>query len=159
MPNHVMNFVKFSDKLDEIREFVKGDVDADNDQRIFDFNKIVPMPEDVKTGNTDGVMPDWYRWSVENWGTKWNCYEVHEIENGFAFWTAWSAPEAVYIALSKQFPDIAITVDFADEDVGNGNCGRFILNDGECEFSQGDYEFACEIWGYEPVEEEEEDEL
>lgn len=154
MPNHVLNYVTFDSRLDEIREYVKGE------NGIFDFNKIVPMPTEVAKSTDDitsAGMPDWYTWSVENWGTKWNCYEIEHDHNGFQFWTAWSAPEQMFIALSKQFPDVTITVQFADEDMGGGNCGVLTLQNGECEFTQGDYEFACELWGYEPIEDEEEE--
>ena len=163
MPNHVLNVVTFSHSLDEIREFVKGDLDADGDQRIFDFNKIVPMPDDVYASMDErsSGIPLWYDWSVANWGTKWNAYEVCSIyEQGYSFWTAWSAPEQIFVALSERFPDVTITVEFADEDTGGGNCGRFVLEQGAVQtFEQGDYQFACQLWGYEPVEEEIEDEL
>lgn len=158
MPNHVLNHVTFDSRFDEIREYVKGE------NGIFDFNKIVPMPDDVYASREIlSENPLWYDWSIENWGTKWNCYEQEHSHNGFQFWTAWSAPEQIYIALSKQFPDVVITVDFADEDTGGyctllGNCGTIVLEQGAVQtFEQGDYEFACQLWGYEPVEEEEDE--
>ena len=156
MPNHVINHVTFDSRFNKIQEYVKGE------NGIFDFNKIVPMPDDVYASceiECDGI-PLWYDWSIENWGTKWNCYEQEHSHNGFQFWTAWSAPEQIFIALSRQFPNVTITVDFADEDPGGNNCGTFVLLGGDVQtFEQGDYEFACGLWGYEPVEEEEENEF
>lgn len=153
MPNHVINHVAFDSRLDEIREYVKGE------NGIFDFNKIVPMPEAVYASmdeRSTGV-PLWYDWSVENWGTKWNCYEIEHCHTGFQFWTAWSTPLPALESLSDAFPDVTITVKFADEDTGGGNCGSYILQGGSVQgFEEGDYEFACELWGYEPVEEEDE---
>ena len=157
MPNHVINSVRFDSRLDEIREYVKSE-----EHGIFDFNKIIPMPDDVVASMNERSFgtPLWYDWSVENWGTKWNCYEMEHCHEGFQFWTAWSAPEPIFIALSRQFPDVTITVDFADEDTGSGNCGTFILSGGDVQsFEQGDHESACQLWGYEPVEEEEENEF
>lgn len=152
MPNHVINSVRFDSRLDEIREYVKSE-----EHGIFDFNKILPMPDDVHASCAiPSADPLWYNWSIENWGTKWNCYEIEHCHEGFSFWTAWSTPEGVMRALSAQFPDVTITVDFADEDTGGGNCGRYVLTGGDIQASyQGDYEFACQLWGYEPVEEEE----
>lgn len=160
MPNHVINIVKFSARFDEIKEFVRGDSDSDGDQRIFDFNKIVPMPTEVRdsTEQRSTGLPDWYTWSVDNWGTKWNAYEVQESENGFIFWTAWSTPELMFIALSNLFPDVTITVYFADEDIGS-NCGTLVLTGGECEYTEGDAEFATELWGWEDYENEEDEEV
>lgn len=47
---------------------------------------------------------DWYDWSVQNWGTKWNCYDGQMNEDGdtMSFYTAWSPPLPVIIALSKK---------------------------------------------------------
>lgn len=156
MPNHVINYVAFDSRLDEIREYVKSE-----EHGIFDFNKIVPMPDDVYASREVlSANPLWYDWSIENWGTKWNCYEMEHDHYGFQFWTAWSTPEAVFRALSAQFPDVTITVKFADEDTGGGNCGTYVLEGGDIQsFEEGDYEFACELWGYEPVEEDEENEF
>lgn len=66
------------------------------------------------------------------WGTKWNaCESVADPEAGTAsFETAWSCPRPVLEALSKKFPDDAIEVLFADEDIGS-NCGSFTLKAGE----------------------------
>lgn len=154
MPNHVMNIVSFSERLDEIRAFVKSE------ESIFDFNNIVPEPEGLHdTSTEDGSLPDWYDWRVSNWGTKWNCYEEQEEADGFTFWTAWAMPYQVLLALSDKFPDVRIDVQWADEDMGN-NCGICTLLAGNAiEFTpmDGDRAWACELWGYEYEEEEEEE--
>lgn len=65
------------------------------------------------------------------WGTKWNACEPAATpdEGKASFDTAWSCPQGVLVELSKRFPEDAIEVVFADEDIGS-NCGRFILKDG-----------------------------
>lgn len=154
MPNHVINSVRFDSRLDEIQEFVKGE------NGIFDFNKITPMPPDVEASTEERTagIPLWYIWSNQHWGTKWNCYEVEHCHYGFQFLTAWDTPKPIFIALSEKFPDVTITVDFADEDTGGHNCGTFVLKQGAVEtFKQGDYVFACQLWGWEPEEEDIED--
>lgn len=100
----------------------------------------------------------WYEWCCEHWGTKWDAYEISEVsrEKRFMqieFWTAWSTPQAVIETLAEQFPGLTISVDFADEDMGN-NCGSYGFVDGTQWEDVGDYEFACEVWGCEPEEEE-----
>lgn len=62
---------------------------------------------------------NWYSWSVENWGTKWNAYRTEHIEPGLVrFETAWSAPIPVIDALSRNHADAEIRLRWADEDFG-----------------------------------------
>ena len=99
---------------------------------------------------------DWYDWSIHNWGTKWDCYDVY-AENSedciyITFKTAWSTPYPVFEELAKQYPTLNIEVQYADEDFGS-NCGTYSFKNGEFfEDSEGDYEFACQLWEYEPDE-------
>ena len=104
-------------------------------------------------------MPDWYNWCCDKWGTKWNACDSQKTDWGFTFSTAWSTPEPVIRALSEEFPTVTFSVEYADEDLGGGNCGVYSYENGELVYQeQGTYEFACNIWGYEPEEEEVEDE-
>ncbi len=50
---------------------------------------------------------NWYDWSVENWGTKWNSYEVQFIASSptnlvFVMQTAWAPPHAIFETLEAQ---------------------------------------------------------
>ena len=79
---------------------------------------------------------DWYTWSIENWGTKWNACDVsagadYDSVLRYEFNTAWSMPYEIYMALSREFPSIRIKVTFADEDMWGGNCGEICFVDGE----------------------------
>ena len=107
--------------------------------------------------------PTWYEWHIQHWGTKWDAYE-QEVEEEtdtsvrLTFWTAWSTPSEVMQALSAMFPTLEICVDYADEDMGC-NCGSYHCEGGNIEYTgDGDYEFACEVWGCEPDEDDEDDE-
>lgn len=75
---------------------------------------------------------DWYEWSIQNWGTKWNAYsdEVLEEDRIVKFDTAWSHPYPVIEALSKKHPDHVIEVAYADEDLGF-NLGVYRALNGE----------------------------
>lgn len=95
----------------------------------------------------------WHNWAIENWGTKWNAYDIEEIPYGVQFNTAWSTPFPVIVELSMQYPDATFEVSYADEDIGN-NCGRYELKNGvivEQYFppmnSDEAYEFAINILG------------
>lgn len=98
----------------------------------------------------------WYDWSIENWGTKWNAYNQYTgQDDGFRFSTAWSAPHPVLDALAKKYPDIRITHEWADEDIGQ-NCGRREYENGVCVYdwepdsNKDAIEFATGVWGDTP---------
>lgn len=104
------------------------------------------------------------------WGTKWNaCRPTAAPDDGRCeFETAWSCPMGVLVKVSKRFPDDAITVTYADEDIGS-NCGTFTLKAGQMAEqdiapSWGSLDdagkakwksFAYQVTGREPCEEEE----
>lgn len=94
---------------------------------------------------------NWYKWSINNWGTKWNAYDIIADDIGaIEFHTAWDTPQPIFKALSKQFPDQTFMVDYADEDTGS-NCGKMEFQNGEMtEYinKEGDAEFACNVNGY-----------
>ena len=94
---------------------------------------------------------DWYSWSVDNWGTKWNAGETSYDGGVLEFETAWSTPEPVMIELSDMNPDITFIVEYADEDIGS-NCGKYTLKGGVGEYVEYDGIGACEVWGYDPAE-------
>ena len=130
MPNHCHNRVTFysDDKPELIQKLYK----------IFKseevFTQFIPEPDWAVTPNDkgelsakdpkepmfppkfpDGTVDDrWYDWRIQNWGTKWDCYEVDiddsELEYGFevTFDTAWSPPEEICYAIKKQF-DVSVS--------------------------------------------------
>lgn len=119
MPNWTTNYVTFEGskkKIIELKELFASD------DKAFDFNKILPMPEDSEnfqaTGSfsmdtNQGDLSDeefiekkvdnptnWYYWSIKNWGTKWNAVDPNlDIDNEcklkYSFRTAWDAPRGV----------------------------------------------------------------
>lgn len=73
----------------------------------------------------------WYDWSIENWGTKWNCYSCEKIaDNIFDFETAWSGVPNMIAKISNQFPSIKLIYKYSDEDTGS-NCGIGTFVNGE----------------------------
>lgn len=71
---------------------------------------------------------NWYDWSIANWGTKWNCYDVGEWSvneggNGAGgatiyYETAWSPATVLWIKVSMQYPTLEFFHEFADEGGG-----------------------------------------
>ena len=84
--------------------------------------KVGELPMDVQgdygisrrfqsTGQADDR---WYDWRVQNWDTKWDCYDVEITDDDpecteIQFNTAWSPPEAICNALREQYPDVSIS--------------------------------------------------
>jgi hypothetical protein len=111
--------------------------------------------------HADGTVC-WYNWNTNNWGTKWNGYDVswEDREDGrtlLRFDTAWAHPEPVIHALAAKFPNEILEVRYADEDLGS-NCGTYKIRDKECIdafFPDGEeaLELACDIKYGVPYEE------
>ena len=131
MPNHVTNKIEFygeQDSINKALELIRGD------DECIDFNKIVPMPDNIYHGNLGEEerrlygKNNWYDWSVHNWGTKWNAYSSwFDEENNIIFFdTAWSCPTPVLDALAKLCYEhnVSFAGEWADEDRGH-NVGVF----------------------------------
>ena len=65
---------------------------------------------------------NWYDWSNENWGTKWNSCDTTFKEDTFSFWTAWSPCSPVIEKLAEMFPDASF--DYWYEESGMCFCGQ-----------------------------------
>ena len=139
MPNHITNVIELSGDESRIAEML-GRIQYDKfGIGSVDFEKIIPMPDNIFKGNLGPEerskygSNNWYDWSVANWGTKWNSYGYPDntaLENGkLTFVTAWSAPHPIMQKLSEMFPEIKLEHEWADEDIGY-NCGRYVYYDG-----------------------------
>ena len=117
MPNWCYNKVSITNnsddnsKLQKVKEFLYSDASDDSEENVFDFNNVVPEPEENN---------DWYLWRVNNWGTKWNssCAEItYEDEETleYQFDTAWSPPEPIILQLREKFGDDIYISAFYDE--------------------------------------------
>ena len=58
---------------------------------------------------------NWYDWSIENWGVKWDCGDVEiteecgDTEKTYTFETHWGPPQEIYDLLVTKFPEIHIS--------------------------------------------------
>lgn len=133
-----------NDKIQKVLEFIQIEPTEDEDGYnivglgTIDFNKIVPMPEDIFRGNLGKEERkkygdrNWYDWSRKNWGTKWNAYNCQsDLENNIIYFdTAWSAVPGLIGKLSSMFPEVTFELSYADEDFG--------YNTGIVHFRNGD---------------------
>lgn len=176
MPNHVKTVVKFKNlKSKEDVEFILNmiatpslhDADGNPLDYMIDFNKIIPepaceeeCPKDYIITEDSHVMTysdrpwfDWYRWHLDNWGTKWNAYDgytrIGKSYIKFVFSTAWSLAYPVMQRLSLLGYDIDIC--YADEDLGV-NCGKlnYSTKGGWTHYDESElhnpYDFARRLW-------------
>ena len=145
MPNHIITEVEIVGTKENIAKLIKDtkirtDIEYHEDN-FFDFNGIIPMPEELlKTasptsifdtqkevdeenerygrsfgqGSTKALLRseadrrmkeygalNWYDWSYNNWGTKWNAYEVRYIGHSdtklvLKIETAWDTPRPIW---------------------------------------------------------------
>lgn len=182
MPNHIHNILTLTGSAEEIARFAtlvntKGRYDPDapeyadvdpSELSLFDFNALIPMPTDVYRGalgyeeRQQYGRNNWYDWSVDHWGTKWNAYDIYWVNDdeyrpgdttyAISFDTAWAAPDPIYKAIAKQFPTLSGEAKFADEDMGS-NCGIWYINDGHASLWDAEESgwndaiiHACKVW-------------
>jgi len=118
MPNWCSNRVEVNGDDKEIKAW-KDLVESKESK--FDFNKILPMPKNIYRGNLGEEEEEkygkknWYHWSLENWGCKWNTNPdgIEVIDDGdqivYHFSTPWSPPVGIYEKLRDKFPDLGIS--------------------------------------------------
>lgn len=113
------------------------------------FNEMIELGKKYLSNISKYGCTTWYKWSCNNWGTKWNACEVEWIaDNCVEFETAWSFCFPIVEKLSKLFPDVAIEFSYADEDSGS-NTGTGTIKNGEeidCEYPDTGDNRAYEIY-------------
>ena len=145
MPNHITNKIEFygeQENINKVLDLIKGE------EKFIDFEKIIPMPDNIYRGNLGYEEEklygknNWYDWSIENWGTKWNAYHdnLDKANNTLTFDTAWSCPLPVLDALAELCykHGVYFTGKWADEDCGY-NTGVF-----ESDCDSDEYWFSFE---------------
>ena len=140
MPNWTSNNVLFVGKENQLKKLQTMLKSDDNE---FDFNNVIPMPNELSdtVSGSENAKPEWqkkrsqeliskygadnwYSWSIENWGTKWNACDVTVEQNknvlNYTFDTAWDAPREIVRALEHMketiLKDISIEWNCEHED-------------------------------------------
>lgn len=138
MPNHVTTRLTFYGNQEDVKRLFET---IGVEKSAIDFNKIIPMPDYIYQGDLGQEerkiygKNNWYDWCCDNWGTKWNAYNISVDENSITFDTAWTTPTPIVNRLAELFPEITIIHEWADEDSGH-NTGRRVLKG---EFIVGGY--------------------
>lgn len=147
MPEELKNkegtYEEFFDNLRKHRDDLN-----DDEKEIWDIG-VIAVDNLHKYG-----APTWREWAYKNWGTKWNAYdfdEMSEENNTIYFQTAWYAPVPAILNLSQKYPNIEMSMRYADEDLGH-NCGTVEFKNGS--ITQEKYpqtrkealEFSAEMW-------------
>lgn len=101
---------------------------------------------------------DWYHWSIQNWGLKWNAYGFKAPEartdNKIIFDSSDYAPHKIVRMIAEKYPDVEITHEWASEELGK-YCGKKVYMNGllteeeypetemdRCNFAVGVYEVS-----------------
>jgi len=159
MPNWITNKVQINEinpqKLENFQNSLL------NDEKEVDFEIVAPMPEELKDTVAPSKIPNktllkkygvdnWYDWSNENWGTKWNASNTIINSDTIIFQTAWNTPIEYFLKLSKRNLVVEFQVKYADEDIGS-NCGILTFLKGEMiDYidMEDNEEFALEVIGF-----------
>lgn len=92
---------------------------------------------------------DWYEWSYDNWGVKWDIDEHARSyipeDNRISFEVPWCFPEAGIKALSRKYPKVIFSGEFAEEQAGYFT-GTFTAEAGKLSI---DYDIAFSDDAYE----------
>lgn len=143
MPNWCSNSIQIEGTKEQIKTLVSF-LDENNGKDWFDFFR--PCPQELKDiGNVSMHEPgdekllekyghsDWYSWSIENWGTKWNCdaQDWMTVENptedvaSVTFWfdSAWAPPIALYEYIELNSP---LIIKASYNECGMGFVGEFV---------------------------------
>ena len=112
MPNWCANSLQLTaaskEEADEFAIFLKSlqrNHDADSSQPTL-FGYFVPE-EWEEDEDRDTIMPNWYSWHIEHWGSKWDASMhdwawVDDTTVVLTFDTAWSPPIETYEAMVEQ---------------------------------------------------------
>ena len=154
MPNWCDNDLLIQgNDVPSVLDAIHGGTDEDGDELVIDFDRIIPPPEDVDMMEEVSYMslprgvqydelntsqlsayealktmvPRWYAWRLDNWGTKWNSawsalVYIKRKSAKIRFGTAWSPPEEVIHALAKMFPKHTFTLRYYEGAMGYKGC-------------------------------------
>ena len=123
MPNHCENNLTINGDAHMIKKFYDENFTIETDSIIHDspqlqFSMSVPMPQHIE---------DWYNWNINNWGTKWEPYEVYSdyvcsyreaTTLDINFDTAWSPPQSWLITVATLYPALHFELRYADDGLG-----------------------------------------
>lgn len=151
---HEKVYQRLVDKLLDVQDNVyqKGH----NDEKDITLDDLYNMGQQYIDNYVKYGTFTWYRWRINNWGTKWNaCDTTWDDKYSDTVWfnTAWSVPEPIVKKISEMYPNVKFRLDYAEEQVALMT-GYVVYQAGEClediqyqEDSKEAYEKYFELWG------------
>jgi hypothetical protein len=130
MPNWCSNEVSVSGSQEVIAEILRI---APKGGDVFQMSSFIPVPEELEGTNAPQDKPNWYDWSVENWGTKWDMCDVymsvHPSKAGFSisYNTAWAPNTDFWQKFSNLYP---VRIDQRYVEEGMSFIGEAIIENG-----------------------------
>lgn len=170
MPNWCYNSLCVSGNKEILADFVSKTLVPRNmsseeeydESHKFTFNILHPLPKALEGGfsplpkleGEDDTQykermaenirlygaEDWYRWHIDNWGTKWDasstCVEQLDDQNfNVQFHTAWSPPIDWFEKVIPMYPQLEFDLIFDEE--SQDYCGRMTGRKGEIDLQVG----------------------
>ncbi len=154
MPNWCNNSITVKGDIESIDKFEKF-LNEKNGKEWFDF--ILPCPEELKNAEASFHKPsnqelvekyghsDWYTWSLEKWGCKWNCdaQDWDRDDDTITFWfdSPWGPP----ITLYEEMENHGFDVEAYYHEEGMAFVGKFTTEYGDDNFEYSDLESLDDI--------------
>ena len=136
MPNWCECTLEITGDPKDVRDclaFIATPQGESDDQRLFDFERVIPLPPELREqleapSTADSDPWDLMAQMIRLWGTKWNACGVtieHQPDSGEAvikFDTAWDPPWPILRTLADRFPRLEF--DFVYNDIQAPMAGR-----------------------------------
>lgn len=103
---------------DELLEYLLGEMTD-----IYEYGKELHRLDELYGCH------DWYEWSLEHWGVKWNACDARREGNVITFEAPWEGVPRLMLMVSEKFPQVTMDYEFADEDFGY-NTARYTFSAG-----------------------------
>ena len=128
------SLLEISPELPKTREVLISLIQAHAQQ--FDGVSLA-LGEQALKNRTEYGFDDWYDWRIANWGCKWDIGEdvqvisLEETAIHIGFDTPWSPPVGVMQKLCERFPDIELSLSYAE--TGCWFAGQVLGSSGQAE--------------------------
>lgn len=114
MPNYCTNHVHIHGKRENIAVLWDAITDVNE---VPNLMAVRPRPDDIGD--------DWYGWSIDNWGTKWEFIDINYFDKDdesidIQGDTAWSPPLALLAFIAEQY---GVNCHISYSEVGMDFCG------------------------------------
>jgi hypothetical protein len=134
MPNWCINEIDIVGDKESIKQVLEVAKNKDSGDGKFRMNDFVPIPEELRDTTAPHDKPNWYDWSIKNWGTKWDMdvdyFDSEEDSIGLGFNTAWSPNCEFWTTFSEKYPTLEIYHRYYEE--GMSFIGEAFYKDGYC---------------------------